>query len=264
MKVGLLGFGRTGRAVASVILRNPEIRLEWVIRRTTKLEHRSVPEYLGVESDEPGLIFSKGEFSACELLERQPVDAIIDFSSESGIDYYGSATMKNRTAIVSAISHYDVDGMAKLRAVSSGNPVLWSPNITVGINFMMLAARTLQSIAPDVDVQIIEEHFREKAELSGTARRIAKLLGVEENSIKEIRAGGIIGNHEVLFGFPYQTVRLRHESISREAFGNGAIFAARGLMGRKNGLYRMEDLLRPYFSDQSVQSGNIPNLLQND
>jgi 4-hydroxy-tetrahydrodipicolinate reductase len=254
MRVGLLGFGRTGRAVASVILRNPEIRLEWVIRRTTKLEHRSVPEYLGIESDEPGLIFSKDEFCARDLLEDQPVDAIVDFSSESGLDYYGSAAMEKRTPIVSAISHYSADGMRKIRVIASHTPVLWSPNITVGINFMMLAARTLQSIAPYADVQIIEEHFREKTEVSGTAGRISRLLGVDENSIKQIRAGGIIGNHEVLFGFPYQTVRLRHESISREAFGNGAIFAARRLVGLGNGLYRMEDLLRPYFAGQGESS----------
>jgi len=53
--------------------------------------------------------------------------------------------------------------------------------------------------------------------------------------------------HEILFGFPYQTVRLRHESISREAFGNGVLFAARHLLDKPNGLYTMEDLLTPYF-----------------
>jgi 4-hydroxy-tetrahydrodipicolinate reductase len=57
--------------------------------------------------------------------------------------------------------------------------------------------------------------------------------------IKSIRAGGIIGVHEILFGFPYQTVRLKHESISREAFGNDALLA----LSKNYGLYNMEDLL---------------------
>lgn len=62
-----------------------------------------------------------------------------------------------------------------------------------------------------------------------------------------IRAGGIIGVHEILFGFPYQTVRLKHESISREAFGNGVLFAAKHMHDKSNGRYNMEDLLLPYF-----------------
>ena len=51
--------------------------------------------------------------------------------------------------------------------------------------------------------------------------------------IKSIRAGGIIGKHEVIFGFPSQTVRMIHESINREAFGNGAVFAINNLILNK-------------------------------
>ena len=109
----------------------------------------------------------------------------------------------------------------------------------------------MQRIAPGVDVQIVEEHFRDKPEVSGTALRLARALDMPDESVHVIRAGGIIGVHEVLFGFPAQTVRLRHEAISREAFGNGAMFAARHLIDRESGLYRMEDLLLPYFADQA-------------
>ena len=111
----------------------------------------------------------------------------------------------------------------------------------------MLAAKVLKNIAPYTDIEIIEEHFKDKKETSGTAKKIAKELGVSEDEIKSIRAGGIIGHHEILFGFPFQTVRLKHESISREAFGNGALFAAINLVNKKTGLYSMEDLLIPYF-----------------
>jgi 4-hydroxy-tetrahydrodipicolinate reductase len=105
-----------------------------------------------------------------------------------------------------------------------------------------------------VDVQIVEEHFRDKAEVSGTALRLARSLEVPDDEVHVIRAGGIIGVHEVLFGFPAQVVRLRHEAISREAFGNGAMFAARHIVDFPAGLYRMEDLLLPYFSVDAVVS----------
>ncbi|MEY4372238.1 MAG: hypothetical protein RL219_1007 [Actinomycetota bacterium] len=247
MRVGVIGFGRTGKSVANVILENPTIRLEWVVRDTRRLEHRSVPEFFGVESCEPGVIYSRHEFSAEQLLDRSPVDVIIDFSSPNGIYYYGASAAERGVAIVSAISHYPESTLDYLRDLSAQTPVLWSPNITIGINFLMLAGRVLQRIAPHLDVQIVEEHFRDKSDVSGTAKRIADELKVPASEIKSVRAGGIIGNHEVIFGFPFQTVRLRHESISREAFGNGAIFAAEQLCSLPSGWYRMEDLLMPYF-----------------
>jgi 4-hydroxy-tetrahydrodipicolinate reductase len=122
-----------------------------------------------------------------------------------------------------------------------------SPNITLGINFLMISAKILKNIAPYTDIEIIEEHFKLKPEVSGTAKVIAKQLDLDESQIKTIRAGGIIGTHEILFGFPYQTVRLKHESISREAFGNGIVFAVEQLQGKSKGFYSMEDLLLPFF-----------------
>lgn len=248
MKVGLMGFGRTGRYVATVILENESTCLEWVIRRSSRLEHRSVPEFLGIESAEPGLIYCKDEFTADQLLEEHPVDAIVDFSSESGLEYYGKAAARRGIAIVCAISNFSQEKKSFFDELAHSTRVLWSPNITIGINFLLLAAQRLQKIAPYTDIEIIEEHFRDKAEISGTAVRIADGLGVDRDQIKVIRAGGIIGTHEILFGFPYQTVRLTHESISREAFGNGALFAVEHLLQKPHGFYRMEDLLAPYFN----------------
>ena len=250
MRVGLMGFGRTGRSVAQVLLLDKEARLEWVIRKSDRLEHRSVPEFLGVESDEPGLIYSSREFTADELLDRMPVDVIVDFSSEGGLAYYGEAAAARQVGIVTAVSRYPEARQRELDHLAEQTPVLWSPNITLGVNFMMLAAQTLQRIAPGVDVQIVEEHFRAKPEVSGTALRLARALHLSDEAVHTIRAGGIIGVHEILFGFPAQTVRLRHEAISREAFGNGALFAAKRLLGREPGMHRMEDLLLPFFADQ--------------
>lgn len=254
MNVGLIGFGKTGRAVASVLLESKITSLQWVVRRSKVLEHRSVPEFLGVNSEEPGLIYSKDEFSADQLLNEQPVDAIIDFSSEDGLDYYGNAAGKRGTTIISAISQYPQEQIDKLKALAAKTPVLYSPNITLGINFMIIAAKILKNIAPYTDIEIIEEHYKKKPEVSGTAKIIAQELALPDESIKTVRAGGIIGVHEILFGFPYQTVRLKHESITREAFGNGILFAAQNLEGKPKGFYTMEDLLLPYFSLQESET----------
>jgi len=257
MKVGLIGFGKTGRAVASVLLESKKVNLQWVLRKSTTLEHRSVPEFLGVHSDEPGLIYSVSEFSADELFEKHPVDVIVDFSSADGVDYYAEAAAKRGIIVISAISAYPSDKLKLLSDISTKVPVLHSPNITLGINFLMIAAKILKNIAPYTDIEIIEEHFKSKPEISGTAKKIAQTLDLPDESIKTIRAGGIIGVHEIIFGFPYQVVRLRHESISREAFGNGIIFALENLVGKSNGLYSMEDLLLPFFNLNSTEQEYI-------
>lgn len=248
MRVGLIGFGRTGRSVATVLLRDETCSLAWVLRRSNRLEGRVVAEILGEESGSSALIFSSATTSAATLLDAQPVDVVIDFSSESGLELYADAAAERGVAIVSAVSHYSDAAHRRLRELGERTRVLWSPNITLGVNFVMLAAQALQRIAPDLDVHVVEEHFREKVGVSGTAKRLAETLGLAPEQVHSVRAGGIIGVHEVLFGFPSQTVRLRHEAISREAFGCGAVFAARHIVERPSGLYRLEDLLLPYFA----------------
>lgn len=249
MKVGLFGFGRAGKAVASVLLQSEETYLCWVIRKTKNLQHRSVSEFLGIKEDNgQGLIFPKDEWTPQELFEKHPVDVIIDFSSADAILTYGNEAAKKGIAIVTAISAYPEKTISFIKKLARKTKILWSPNITIGINFLMLAAKILKTIAPYTDVELIEEHFKNKKEVSGTAIKISETLALPPAEIKSVRAGGIVGRHEIIFGFPYQTVRLIHESIQREAFGNGALFAAKSLADKKNGFYTMEKLLLPYFN----------------
>jgi 4-hydroxy-tetrahydrodipicolinate reductase len=247
MKIGLFGFGKTGKAVAQTILQNNEFSLEWVIRRKHTLENRNISEYLGIESNDEGMIYSIESTDMNELCENHPVDYIIDFSSENGIYEYGEAARKNKIKIISAISHYDEKEIRLLKKTSQETTVFWSPNITLGVNFLIYAAKFLQKIAPWSDIEIIEEHFKGKKGVSGTAKKIAKNLQLKEENINSIRAGGIVGKHEVIFGFPFQTVRLIHESISREAFGNGVLFVAENIKKFHKGFINFEDILKPYF-----------------
>ena len=248
MKIGLFGFGRAGKAVATVSLQSEEVYLCWVIRKSKGLQHRSVSEFLGINKDDQGLIFSKDEWTPEQLFDKHPVDVIIDFSSSNAVLSYGKEAAKRGIAIVTAISVYPDETIEMLKNLAHETRVLWSPNITIGINFLMLAAKTLKNIAPYTDIEVIEEHFKNKKEVSGTAIKISESLSLLHTDIKSVRVGGIVGRHEIIFGFPYQTVRLIHESIQREAFGNGALFAAKNLFGRKKGFYTMENLLIPFFN----------------
>lgn len=242
MRIGLVGFGKTGRAVANVIFQSKDFTLEWVLRRTVHLENCSVSDYLGCEYEHDANIYSIANTSIKELLNSRPVDYIIDFSSKDGIRMYGEAAAKRQIKIISAISHYNKLTLSFLKSLSKKTAVFWSPNITLGVNFLMFAGEFLKTIAPTADVAIVEEHFKLKKGASGTALKIANKLNVDNCGIRSVRVGGIVGKHEVIFGFPYQTVRIIHESISQEAFGNGAIFVAEHLKDKTKGFYQFEDI----------------------
>lgn len=234
IRVGLMGYGRAGQAVAGVLAQDPRFDLRWIATRTAH------PEASG-----PGgaVLRVRPEGDAGGWLDEQPVDAVVDFSSAEAVAGYGPALCARRLMLVSAISAYSPAQLAELRAYGRETRVLASPNITLGINFLILAARLLRDIAPFADVEILEQHFREKPEVSGTARKIAETLNLEGGCITSLRLGGIVGHHEVIFGFPHQTVRLVHESIRREAFGTGAAFALGELADCDAGFYTFDDLL---------------------
>ena len=127
LRVGMLGFGRTGRAVATVLFNAPQTHLEWVVRRSMSSRHHSVAEVLGVESPHPAPFHTIDEMDAGALLDRFPVDAIVDFSGEDGVLYYGEAAASRGITIISAISGMkdtaaSVRSLAALAARESTSP----------------------------------------------------------------------------------------------------------------------------------------------
>ncbi|NCB51861.1 MAG: dihydrodipicolinate reductase [Clostridia bacterium] len=242
LSVGLFGFGRTGSIVAKEIIKDPDCELRWVIRKTKSPNKLWASRLLGFDHDE-GQIFSFLEAGADGFFSDNKVDVIIDFSASGAVSEYMPAADLG-TRIVSAISNYENSDFEKLENLKSKTAVLYSPNITLGINFLIEASKLLQKIAPEADIEIIEEHFNDKKDISGTAIRIADDLGLDrEKHINSIRVGGIIGKHEVIFGLPNQTIRITHESLSKAAFGQGAIYAAKWIMSKGPGIYTMEEAL---------------------
>jgi len=240
LTVGLFGFGRTGSIVANEILKEEDLELRWVMRKSSKKEGEFASHLFGFEQAE-GKIFSIQNVDFERFYIENRVDVIIDFSSSGSVSEYKNAA-KNGVRIVSAISSYTKAELDELKNLGKTTAVLYSPNITLGINFLIEASKSLIKIVPKVNVEIIEEHFKGKKDVSGTALRIADDLGIDKyKHINSIRVGEIIGTHEVVFGLPDQTIRIKHESVSRSAFGQGAIYAAKWIMGKDKNIYSMED-----------------------
>lgn len=146
--------------------------------------------------------------------------------------------------------------------------IVRSGNFSLGVN--MLAALVEQAAAklgPDWDIEITEAHHRRKADApSGTALLLgeaaAKGRGAALKDVRlaphdgltgpraeggigfsVIRAGGIVGEHDVRFGAEREVLTLSHQALDRAVFADGALAAALWAAGKPAGLYSMRDVL---------------------
>lgn len=238
LRIGIIGYGRAGRIAAQEVIKDPELRLAWIARR----EWSGGARHVHVDgADYPAL--DSEALAKPALMSAHRVDLVVDLAGSDAIRHYAHLAGRG-VRIVSAVSHYESEDALLLKAAARRTAVLHSPNITLGVNLILAVARVLRRLIPHADVQILEEHFSEKRGRSGTAERIADLLGLDpDETIRSIRAGGIVGKHELIFGMPNQTVRLVHESINRAAFARGALLAGKWLMEAEPGLYTMEKLV---------------------
>jgi 4-hydroxy-tetrahydrodipicolinate reductase len=158
--------------------------------------------------------------------------------------------------------------LQEIRGLAQRLPLFMAPNMSLGVNVMYkLIADAARMLGPDFDVEIVEAHHRYKVDApSGTAVRMAEILartrdreleqvGVygrkgligqrkdDEIAVFSIRAGDLTGDHTVLFGGIGERLEIVHRTQSRDAFGRGALRAARWIVHQKPGLYDMQDLL---------------------
>jgi len=61
MKIGLIGFGKAGKAVANVILGSKDFSLEWVLKNKADSGFLSAKEALNIEADDESIIYTRSE-----------------------------------------------------------------------------------------------------------------------------------------------------------------------------------------------------------
>ncbi len=157
----------------------------------------------------------------------------------------------------------------KMRECSQKTALLYSPNMSMGVNLLFYLTRiAAEGLISAFDVEIIEAHHRRKKDSpSGTAKRLGEIVASamkldyethvmhgragnysEGRSRKEIgmhavRGGGITGDHTVLFAGEGERIELKHTAHTRATFAQGAVEAAKWLYNRPTGLYSMQDML---------------------
>jgi len=178
--------------------------------------------------------------SVTDLLKVLKPQVIIDFSSPNILDSF----MKTPSIpLVIGTTGYTEKEFSSLYELSKTRPVFYSANFSLAVAIMKKTAGQIAKNLPLFTTEIIESHHKTKKDKpSGTALKLAEELK-KDTPIHSIRAGKIIGEHEVLFIGDEERLSLKHEAFSRNIFAQGALTAAKFIIFKKNGLYFMEDLL---------------------
>lgn len=102
-------------------------------------------------------------------------------------------------------------------------------NFSLGLVALRRAARQIAALMPKAE--ILEMHHDQKIDApSGTALDLSRVLSVDTGlvvPIHSVRLPGLLAHHEVIFGALGQTVSLRHDTLSRDAFVPGILVAIR-------------------------------------
>lgn len=190
-------------------------------------------------------------------------DIIVDFSHHSATTDVISYAKAHNCAVVVGTTGHTAEEKELIYQAAETLPVFYSGNMSLGIAVLCRLARQAAAAFPDADIEIVEVHHNRKVDApSGTAHMLFNAIrqvrphAVEacgragegkrkkdEIGVASLRMGNVVGVHEVHINTGNQTLTLRHEAGSRGMLADGAVDAARFMVGKAPGMYAMAELL---------------------
>ena len=263
LRIAIAGAaGRMGRTLIAACAEQPGLAL------AAAFEHAG-SSALGLDAGVlAGLPANGVTIAADDRLGAVPFDVLIDFTGPAATLAHAAACAASGRAMVIGTTGLDAAQKAELTAAAARTPIVFAPNMSVGVNLCLaLLRQAARVLGDDFDVEIIEAHHRHKVDApSGTALRmgevVAEALGRdlsqcavygregqtgprprEAIGFATVRGGDIVGDHTVLFAGDGERIEITHKASSRLTFARGALRAAAWLRQRPAGLYDMQDVL---------------------
>jgi 4-hydroxy-tetrahydrodipicolinate reductase len=128
--------------------------------------------------------------------------------------------------------------------------MVYAANFSIGVQLFYRLARAAAEIFapyPIYEPYIVEAHHKAKKDApSGTAlelrRQVEARLPSREIPTSSVRGGFFPGMHEFGFDSEADTIVVRHTARSRQGFAEGALYAARWVVGKK-GMFSFDQVL---------------------
>ncbi len=179
------------------------------------------------------------------------VDVVIDVSVAEAVPHNVDACLGAGIPLVIGVTGWqDVEADVLRRVRERSGTVLVAPNFSVGATLFAMAvadAARRFSTSLGFDAAIVETHHARKQDApSGTARMLAGRAADVRGTpvpVSSVRVGHVPGVHTLVLDAPFEQVTLTHEARDRRVFADGALLAARWLLGR-TGHFTMVDVVR--------------------
>ncbi|MBU3874819.1 4-hydroxy-tetrahydrodipicolinate reductase [Faecalicatena sp. AGMB00832] len=232
-----------------------------LIKEDERLEIAAgVDAYTGIANDYP--VFES--IDACDV----DVDVVIDFSNAGAVDGLLDYCAGKEVPVVLCTTGLSEAQLEKVQEVSKKVAVLKSANMSMGINLLLKLLKDAAKVLGPAgyDIELVEKHHNQKVDApSGTALALADSMNdalnheytyvydrsqvrrkrdAKEMGISAVRAGTIVGEHEVIFAGIDEVIEFKHTAYSRSVFGKGAVEAAKFLAGQPAGMYDMSDVIQ--------------------
>jgi 4-hydroxy-tetrahydrodipicolinate reductase len=169
------------------------------------------------------------------LLRPGAVDVVIDVSLPAVMKVIATHALQCQQelpAFVIGSTGWPEDGLSDLKKLAKKTPVLLSSNFSVGVytlNKILKDHSTLLKKLGYMPVLVETHHCHKKDAPSGTALSLQKSLqpySPQEIQTHCIRAGEVIGDHEITFYGSADQIKLAHSAQDRSIFARGAIEVA--------------------------------------
>jgi 4-hydroxy-tetrahydrodipicolinate reductase len=149
-------------------------------------------------------------------------DVAVDFTRPDTVLANILRCLEAGVPVVIGTTGFDSEAVAA-HAREAGVPCFFAPNFSQGAALLMRLAEEAAGTFPRAE--IVELHHEDKRDApSGTARLTAERMGTDP-AIHSVRLPGLVAHQEVIFGGPGETLTIRHDTTSREAFVPGLLLA---------------------------------------
>ena len=176
-------------------------------------------------------------------------DVLIEFTTPEASILHLKACRKYGVNMVIGTTGFTRSQITQIKKASSGIAIVFSSNMSVGVNLVFGLIRQAASITgKDYSIVLSETHHVHKKDIpSGTAKTMAEIAeAISKTKVKEIesiREGEVIGEHTITFESPVDLVSIHHHAKTRDIFAQGSLVAAKFLSKKKKGLFNMQDVL---------------------
>lgn len=263
MDICLIGItGKMGKAILDCSLNYESVNIKYGVASLRSLENQTkiaeIKSKYGVDS-----------ITSSDLDETIKLsDVVIDFSTPDLCMKALETAIKHNKNFISGTTGFSSEEFVKLKNAGNKIPILWSSNMSIGVNVLNILAAQAAQMLKNYDVEICEMHHKHKKDApSGTALTLGEKIaeakkikfndvavksreGISQSSRNQneigfaaLRGGSVIGDHNVIFAGENDIIEIKHHAQNRSIFANGALEAAIWSLGKARGFYEMKDIL---------------------